>query len=127
MVSQTLLRMSTLTLFFPCISISLLLLLPLSPSSLPSPSHSPPRSYPTDTAPIDGQPTRGIIPKTNDFELPGTRFRSFDDARQNRFIARLIGTLQDPQLPIPVRNIVIGYWDNVDNKTLGAALHRAFP
>jgi len=84
-------------------------------------------AYPTDTAPIEGQPTRGIIPKTNDFEQPGIRFRSFDDARQNRFIARLIGTLQDPQLPIPVRSIVIGYWDNVDNKTLGAALHRAFP
>lgn len=50
--------------------------------------------YPTDTTTISGAPTRAIIPKTDDFEQPGELFLSFDHARQQRFISRLVQTLQ---------------------------------
>jgi catalase len=86
--------------------------------------NSPP--FPTDTAPLAGTPTRGIIPLQDDFQQPGQRFLSWDKPRQDRFIARLVATLQPP-LPVPIRTIVIGYWTKVDNTILGPALRRAFP
>jgi len=83
-------------------------------------------AFPTDQAPLSGVPTREIIPLTNDFEQPGVLFLSWDSARQNRFIARLVITLQPP-LPKNIRDIVIGYWTQVDNSILGPALRAAFP
>eukprot|EP00026_Physarum_polycephalum_P007982 Phypoly_transcript_08055.p1 GENE.Phypoly_transcript_08055~~Phypoly_transcript_08055.p1 ORF type:complete len:505 (-),score=95.63 Phypoly_transcript_08055:45-1559(-) len=85
------------------------------------------KPYPTDTAPIYGTPTRGVVPKTDDFTQAGQLFRSYDPARQQRFIGRLVGTLQDPKLPDGIREIIIGYWNQVDCNTLGPALRRAFP
>jgi len=82
--------------------------------------------YPTDTTPLQGVPTRAVIPKQNDFEQPGVLYRSYDPDRQARFIARLSATLQDP-VPDDIRDIVIGYWTQVDNTTLGPALRSAFP
>jgi len=95
------------------------------PSKINGVTNAPP--YPTDNEPISGIPTRATIPKTNDFEQPGDRYRSFAYERRERFIGRLIETLRDPQLPAGVRATVIGYWDQVDNQTLGPALHHAFP
>jgi len=95
------------------------------PSTLNGDTNAPP--YPTNTEYLQGQPTRGTIPKTNDFKQPGERYRSFASARQKRFIARVIGTLEDPQLTSGIRSTIIGYWSKVDNTTLGPALRRAFP
>jgi len=95
------------------------------PSQLNNIHNAPP--YPTNTAPIDGRPTRGTIPKTDDFKQAGDRYRSFDAARKQRFIARLITTLQDPQITNGILTTMITYWTNVDNVTLGPALRAAFP
>lgn len=39
-----------------------------------------------------------MIPKTDDFEQGGKRWRSFDSDRQNRFAIRVAGTLSDPRM-----------------------------
>lgn len=95
------------------------------PSQLNNIRNAP--AYPVDSAVQQGRPTRGTIAKTNDFKQPGDRYRSFDSARRQRFIARLIATLKDPQLTPGIRNTIISYWSQVDNVTLGPALRAAFP
>jgi len=82
--------------------------------------------YPTNQEQLLGTPTRGVIPLQNNFKQPGQRFLSFDSARQQRFIARLVPTLAPP-LPVNIRKIVIGYWEQVDNTILGPALRAAYP
>jgi len=94
------------------------------------PSHVDPVTnaprFPTNQESVTGPPTRGVIPLQNNFEQPGQKFLSFDAARQQRFIARLVATLAPP-VSVETRKIVIGYWAQADNTILGPALRAAFP
>ena len=42
-----------------------------------------------------GPRERRMIEKENNFQQPGERFRSFDPARQDRFVARLVEFLAE--------------------------------
>lgn len=94
------------------------------PSRVDTVTNAP--AYPTNTEPLSGVPTRGVIPLTNNFKQAGARFLSFASDRQQRFIARLIATLAPP-VAVDTRNIVIGYWSQADNTILGPALRKAYP
>ncbi|KAJ0759739.1 putative catalase [Helianthus annuus] len=51
-----------------------------------------------------------VIPKYNDFKQPGDRYRSWDLARQERFIVRMCKILSDPRVTHELRSIWISYW-----------------
>ena len=53
---------------------------------------------PIPSAKIFGCREKCVIPKENNFQQPGVRYRSFDPARQDRFVARLSGMLSDPRV-----------------------------
>jgi catalase len=82
-------------------------------------------SFPTRSDNLSGIPVRQVIPLQNDFHQVTLLYQSFDAARKQRFIARVISSLQPP-VAVDTRNIVIAYWTQVDNITLGPALRAAF-
>lgn len=94
----------------------------------------PSRIDPTTAAPkppvgrqlVQGEKTRAVIPKENNFQQPGERYRSFDDARKKRFIATMTGPdlLGHPRTPVQVRKIWIGYLAQADAQ-LGEAIATA--
>jgi catalase len=49
--------------------------------------------FPQNPAVLHGRREKAIIEKENNFQQPGERFRSWDPARQERFVARLSGAL----------------------------------
>ena len=54
--------------------------------------------YPIPTSQLTGRREKAIIVKENNFGQPGVRFRSFDPARQERFVGRLSDMLSDPRV-----------------------------
>ena len=60
---------------------------------------------PTNPLPLAGRRERAVIAKENNFQQPGERFRSFDAARQERFIGRLCGVIGDPRATPEIRRI----------------------
>ena len=60
---------------------------------------------PTNPMPFSGKRERAVIVKENNFQQPGERFRSFDAARQERFIGRLCGVIGDPRATPEIRRI----------------------
>ena len=54
--------------------------------------------FPIPTSHISGRREKAIIVKENNFQQPGVRFRSFDPARQDRFVGRLSDMLSDPRV-----------------------------
>ena len=54
--------------------------------------------YPIPSAPLAGRREKAIIVKENNFQQPGVRFRSWDAARQERFVGRLTDMLSDPRV-----------------------------
>lgn len=54
----------------------------------------------------------------------GARFRSWDAARQGRFIQRLSDMLMDPRSTKEIRRIWVGYWSQADAK-LGQSIAKA--
>lgn len=66
--------------------------------------------------PLGGRREKAIIPKENNFQQPGERFRSWDPARQERFIARLSGMLSDPRCTAEIRRVWVGYMSQADVK-----------
>lgn len=66
-----------------------------------------------------------MIHKENNFQQPGVRFRSFDPARQDRFIKRIAEMLSDPRVTHEVRSIWISYLTQCD-KTLGQRMASHF-
>jgi len=75
--------------------------------------------------PLHGTPIREVIPKEDNYKQPRERFLSFDSDRQQRFIDRLVASLQP--VDSTVRDIVIEEWSKVDDTILGPALRAAFP
>lgn len=47
--------------------------------------------------PLSGPRERRMLEKENNFQQPGERFRTFDRARQDRFIERLCEFLGEPR------------------------------
>jgi catalase len=64
---------------------------------------------------------RAVILKENNFAQPGERFRSFDAARKERFVARLADLLGDARCTKEIRRIWIGYLSQAD-AALGAGV-----
>lgn len=66
------------------------------PFTLFNPPTPPPHPAPTHpTAPHPTPPA--VIPKENNFQQPGQRYRSWDTARQDRFVQRVADILNDPR------------------------------
>lgn len=71
--------------------------------------------YPISAEPLSGVREKRIIAKENNFKQPGERYRSFDPARQARFVARVAEMLEDPRCTKEIRRIWVGYWSQADN------------
>ncbi|KFM23952.1 Catalase isozyme 2 [Auxenochlorella protothecoides] len=70
--------------------------------------------YPVVTAPLAGRRERAVIPKENNFQQPGERFRTFDPARQERFITRISEMLLDDGCNAEIRRVWVGYLTQCD-------------
>lgn len=53
--------------------------------------------YPYNNTFVSGLREKRIIDKENNFKQPGDRFRSWDPARQERFVGRISGMLSHPK------------------------------
>jgi catalase len=69
---------------------------------------------PMNKATFNGRRERAVIAKENNFQQPGERFRSWDPARQERFIKRIVDMLGDKRCTQEIRRIWIGYWSQCD-------------
>ena len=54
--------------------------------------------YPLPSAPLAGCRVKAVLPKENNFQQPGIRFRGWEPARQERFVGRLSGMLSHPRV-----------------------------
>jgi catalase len=79
---------------------------------------------PQTQAVVSGRREKAVIPKENNFKQAGERFRSFDPARQERFVGQLLGWLLHPKCTTELRRIWVGYWSQAD-KNLGTKLAQA--
>jgi catalase len=70
---------------------------------------------------VSGKRVKQMIPKENNFQQPGERFRSWDPARQDRFIKRITEMLTAPRVTQEVRRVWLGYLGQCD-ATLGQKL-----
>eukprot|EP00891_Asterochloris_glomerata_P000316 jgi/Astpho2/316/Aster-02200 len=70
--------------------------------------------YPYNDMPVSGRREKTIIRKENNFQQPGERFRSFDPARQERFVTRIAGMLSAPRVTQEVRRVWLGYMSQCD-------------
>nr|QCF46606.1 catalase [Pohlia nutans] len=77
--------------------------------------------FPISKAHVSGIREKTVIPKENNFIQPGERYRTWDHARQERFIARMAKALGDPRLTHEIRSIWLSYMSQCD-KTLGQKL-----
>lgn len=62
---------------------------------------------------------REKIPNENNFGQAGERFRSFDAARQERFVNRVADTLNEGGMSKELKTVWLGYWAQCD-RNLGA-------
>lgn len=70
--------------------------------------------YPVSRALIHGMREKRVIAKENNFQQAGARWRSFDKARQDRFIGRVADALGEKRVSREVRQIWVGYWSQAD-------------
>lgn len=96
-------------------------------------NYGPSRVSPVGTANVVVSTTPGIVSgarvygtssKGSDFEQAGERWRSFDPARQQRFLTRVVNNLLDPGCTKELRLIWVAYWTQAD-ASLGAAVSAA--
>eukprot|EP00762_Andalucia_godoyi_P003049 ANDGO_04144.mRNA.1 Catalase isozyme 1 len=78
-------------------------------------------NYPTSNETYQGKRERRNIDKENNFAQAGARFRSFDEARKQRFVTRVSGLLNGPRVTVEIKRIWLHYWTQCD-KDLGARL-----
>ncbi len=69
--------------------------------------------YPVVTAQLAGRRMKQMLTKENNFQQPGERFRSWEPARQERFVTRMAGMLAHPRVTKDIRRIWLGYWAQV--------------
>jgi catalase len=80
------------------------------------------QTNPISARALSGKRERRIVEKENDnFKLAGERYRSFDPARQERFVNRLVNALSEPRVTFELRSIWISYWSQAD-QSLGQKL-----
>jgi len=71
--------------------------------------------HPVNAKHLAGKRERRMIPKENNFSQPGARWRSFDEARRERFVKRVAATLMSsPRVSQEIRRIWVGYWSQAD-------------
>ncbi|BBN10895.1 catalase [Marchantia polymorpha subsp. ruderalis] len=63
---------------------------------------------------FSGKREKAIIKKENNFKQAGERYRTFDPARQERFLMRFVGVLSDPKVTDEVRKAWVFYWTQAD-------------
>ena len=97
------------------------------PSRFDSARHA--ERFPTPSRPLAGRRERAVISKENNFQQPGERFRSFDPARQERFVNRICNELLlDSRTTQEIRRIWVGYMTQCDaglGKRIAAKLQAA--
>ncbi|KAL4522703.1 hypothetical protein Ndes2526A_g00942 [Nannochloris sp. 'desiccata'] len=85
--------------------------------------------FPTPARPLAGRRERAVIAKENNFQQPGERFRSFDPARQERFVNRIVNDLLlDCRTSQEIRRVWVGYMTQCDQglgKRIAAKLQAA--
>lgn len=89
------------------------------PSTVERVGHAP--QYPIAADTVQGQRTRTTIPKENNFQQPGERWRSFDAARKERFVCRVVDALNEARVTKELKNIWVNYWTQCD-RNLGARI-----
>ncbi|KAL3131644.1 hypothetical protein ABBQ38_007941 [Trebouxia sp. C0009 RCD-2024] len=77
--------------------------------------------YPYQNMKVSGNREKMCIAKENNFAQAGARWRSFDPARQDRFIKRIAEMLTAPRVTQEVRRVWLGYMSQCDS-TLGQKL-----
>jgi catalase len=70
---------------------------------------------PVSAAVLNGRREKVVIPKENNFAQAGARWRSFDPARQQRVVGRVVSFLSDPRCTQEIRRIWVGYWSQADS------------
>jgi len=71
--------------------------------------------FPHESEVVNGKKVREMISLTDDFEQPGKRYRSWDQARKDRFAQRVGATLSDKRVTDQVRTTWLGYWGQADS------------
>lgn len=61
------------------------------------------KQYPMPEVKISGSPCKLVIAKENNFTQPGERYRSWEPARQDRFVQRAADTLLHPRVTQELR------------------------
>lgn len=74
---------------------------------------------------VRGTKQRVSIKNENNFQQAGERWRSFDDARKERFIDRVVMTLTDDGMTDELCKIWLGYWTKCD-RDLGGRIAKKF-
>jgi catalase len=69
--------------------------------------------YPIASNVVSGAREKAMISKENNFKQAGERFRSFDAARQERFVGRISEMLSDPRVTDKVRETWLTYFSQV--------------
>ncbi|GFH25407.1 catalase [Haematococcus lacustris] len=77
------------------------------------------KKYPIPSAVISGRREKVVIAKENNFAQAGQRWRSFDAARQARFVDRAASMLSDAKCSAEIRRIWVGYWTQADQSLGG--------
>uniref|UniRef100_A0A7S0ZLG9 Catalase n=1 Tax=Timspurckia oligopyrenoides TaxID=708627 RepID=A0A7S0ZLG9_9RHOD len=91
------------------------------PSHFEKLQHAP--VYPTPRVTVSGTRTKEPIQKENNFAQAGERYRSFDVARQERFVGRVADWLNSPRVTNELKSIWLGYWSQCDSD-LGSKLSK---
>ncbi|GFR42897.1 hypothetical protein Agub_g3891 [Astrephomene gubernaculifera] len=79
------------------------------------------RGAAVSTAALSGRREKIVIAKENNFAQAGARWRSFDPARQERFVCQAYDFLADARCTQEIRRIWVGYWSQADPQ-LGARI-----
>jgi catalase len=90
------------------------------PSTRVGTKHAAESNAPADTE-IEGVPQRTTIRNENNFQQPGERWRSFDADRQQRFVDRVVESLNEAGVTKQLKATWIGYWTKCD-RDLGARI-----
>nr|AAC19398.1 root catalase [Mesembryanthemum crystallinum] len=77
--------------------------------------------FPIPSHTLTGRRERRIIPKENNFKQPGDRYRSWDPARQERYLARWVKALSDPKVTPEIRGVWVS-WLSQSDRSLGMKL-----
>jgi len=96
------------------------------PSRVDQTKHA--QEYPVSQARLEGPRSKAIIRKENNFKQAGDRWRSFDRARQQRFVDNFCQWLCHPRTTREAQQVWVGYWTQCDpelGRMMGARVQQA--